>query len=177
MNKKNRRASGVSGLDYDVYNKILTRLEDCRIRAPEGTVKRVMAALPEAPDAPWFKRVLDLWPSGGRWVMPAMAGAVAALMLFAGHNFFQINSSSTGERVAFELHAPDARSVQVVGSFNKWRADSVFLKGPNRTGHIMPIANINKVWSESCTFIGAVDTASMKMASAGRIDWAGHIAL
>jgi 1,4-alpha-glucan branching enzyme len=37
--------------------------------------------------------------------------------------------------VAFELHAPDARSVELVGSFNGWAVGEFRLDGPDATGH------------------------------------------
>ena len=38
-------------------------------------------------------------------------------------------------KVHFELHAPGARSVELVGSFKHWQPGSIRLVGPDASGH------------------------------------------
>lgn len=118
-----------------LYRETLLRLEDGREGAPEGFVERVMAAVPDQPDGRWYWRVRGLWPAHGRWALPAAVGALAALVLWVGLSSWQIRSARDRVAVRFELHAPAAQRVEVVGSFNAWKPGEIVLEGPDPTGH------------------------------------------
>ena len=36
--------------------------------------------------------------------------------------------------ITFRLHAPDARSIEIIGDFNAWLPGSIFLHGPDKQG-------------------------------------------
>ncbi len=115
------------------YAEAMEQLARSRVAAPPDLADRVMAALPPEPDRPWTHRLRSLWPSRGRWLAPALAGALAALVLVAGIGRLQ----GTDDRVAvtFEVRAPTAQRVELVGSFNDWRPGEILLEGPDATGH------------------------------------------
>ena len=51
--------------------QLIQRLENHRAKAPDGFTERVMDSLPA-----WRKKHrVGFWPSHGRWIVPALAGA------------------------------------------------------------------------------------------------------
>lgn len=63
---------------------------------------------------------------GGRWCL-AWLLALAAPWVCA---------DDTGMRaMTFTLHAPQARSVEILGNFNQWQSGATPLAGPDDTGH------------------------------------------
>ncbi len=121
------------GEELREYAEVMEQLAGLRAAAPPDLADRVMAALPPEPDRPWLDRLRALWPSRGRWLAPALAGALAALVLVAGIGRLR----GTDDRIAvtFEVRAPTAQRVELVGSFNDWRPGEIVLKGPDATGH------------------------------------------
>lgn len=117
------------------YRNALALLEETRDEAPEGFTAAVMAALPERPEGRWTDRLLSLWPARGRWALPALTGALATLLVAAGLTLFQKTSTRGLVAVTFEMHAPDAHRVELVGSFTDWKPGQIFLRGPDATGH------------------------------------------
>jgi hypothetical protein len=106
-----------------------------RVSAPDDLVDRVMAGVPDAPAPSWGDRLRVLWPAQGQWVLPAALGAAAALLLFAGILRLGGGIDADALTVTFRLHAPDAESVALAGSFNNWQPDELILSGPDATGH------------------------------------------
>ena len=113
--------------------ELIRRLEAHRTRAPEGFTERVMEALP----ARRRKRRIEWWPAHGRWVAPALAGAAATLLVVFAAGRFRPAPSQLSGIVAFhfELHAPGADRVELLGTFNNWRTGDIVLVGPDATGH------------------------------------------
>lgn len=112
----------------------LNELRGLRQTPPPDFVRRVMDALPPEPDAPRGLRLHRLWPEHHRWLLPSLAGAAAMLALM----FFVQPRPSAGEArmtVHFELHAPDAETVELVGTFTDWQAGRLRLAGPDASGH------------------------------------------
>lgn len=133
-----------AGGQLAAYEAALALLAENPESPPEAFVDQVMARLPEAPRpgqtawASWAARVRAFWPGGARWVVPALTGALAALLLTVGlgrgpapHGAPDPSTAS----VTFEIHAPGARAVELVGSFNGWRPGEIVLRGPDATGH------------------------------------------
>ena len=129
---------------------ITQQLARHRTKAPEDFVERVMAVLPDEPGTITLRdRLAGLWPAGGRWIGPALAGAAAALLvvLALGHlgrpkpakqAATASSASAVKEQVTtihFELHAPGAERVELLGSFNDWQPGDIVLKGPDTSGH------------------------------------------
>jgi hypothetical protein len=101
-----------------------------RMAAPPSLVPRVMAAIAdERPGGAWARPFLG-W-CGGRSLALA---ASAALLLFGG--VLAVRTLPAGRvEVVFQLHAPAAHSVELVGSFTGWEAGVLQLEGPDATGH------------------------------------------
>lgn len=123
------------------YEDALSRLADCRAKAPAELTDRILAALPEAPPARraavtrGFGWLRPAWPGRRTWLAPALAGALAAFVLAV-----LVTPRLGGPRpdrtaVHFEVHAPGAHRVELVGTFNDWTPGTVVLDGPDATGH------------------------------------------
>ena len=114
------------------YEEALDLLATAAEPAPPDLLRGVLGALPEAPDPSWAQRLGALWPRGGRWAAPALAGAAAGLAVAVGVGQWLPRE---GQGVTFEVHAPGAHRVELVGSFNDWRPGELVLRGPDATGH------------------------------------------
>ena len=113
----------------------LEALRQLRQTAPADFTHRVMDALPAEPDLPLGASLRHLWPERNRWFLAALAGAAAALLLTT---FLGPQSPKPQENrvsVHFEIHAPDARSVELVGTFTEWQIGKLQLAGPDASGH------------------------------------------
>lgn len=122
----NAPASGPDPLDE------LRRL--CR-PAPPDFARRVMAALPHEPDPLLRHSLRPLWPERSRWFLPALAGAAAMLLLSTFLAQRPPRALDSSVRVHFEIHAPDAQSVELVGTFTDWQIGQLQLTGPDASGH------------------------------------------
>ncbi|MCF7816307.1 MAG: isoamylase early set domain-containing protein [Kiritimatiellales bacterium] len=112
--------------------QLIGQLERHRTPAPEGFADRVMEALPHRRT----KRAMEFWPTHGRWIAPAFAGAVAALLVvFAVGHFNQPAVAQPQVAFHFELHAPGADRVELLGTFNNWKSGDIVLNGPDASGH------------------------------------------
>ncbi|VGO22606.1 isoamylase early set domain-containing protein [Pontiella sulfatireligans] len=112
-------------------NDLIQRLENHRTPPPDGFVERVMESLPT-----WrMQRSAGFWPRQGRWIAPALAGAAVALLaVFAvGHRAGPVETAAVNFH--FELHAPGADKVELLGTFNNWMTDDIVLVGPDASGH------------------------------------------
>ena len=113
----------------------LDALRNLRASAPPDFARRVMAALPDQPDRSALQPLLRLWPDGGRWWLPAFAGAAAALLAVAAFRFAVHPADPERVAVHFELHAPAAQTVELLGDFTGWKAGAIRLTGPDASGH------------------------------------------
>ena len=119
------------------YCQALDRLEQAGLSAPEGLVGRIMAALPDRPDPCRRRRLkllLDEWLSRPR-LKPILAAGSALLILFC---FIWLKGPGPAQAlspVTFDLFAPQASSVELVGTFNQWQAQTASLTGPDDVGH------------------------------------------
>ncbi|MHB8766761.1 MAG: isoamylase early set domain-containing protein [Deferrisomatales bacterium] len=117
------------------YEDALALLAEDVEPAPADLVARVLGALPDTPAPSWAERLRGLWPGGARWVAPALAGALAAAVLAVGVRPWVPGARDGAVAVTFEVHAPGARQVELVGSFNEWRPGQIVLHGPDAAGH------------------------------------------
>lgn len=113
----------------------LLELRHLRVNAPADFTRRVMAALPDQPAPGWTAPIARLWPTDGRWWMPALAGAAAALLLAGSLQLLPRPTSRETLAVHFELHAPSAQTVELLGDFTGWKAGAIQLAGPDASGH------------------------------------------
>jgi len=113
----------------------LEALRGLQKQAPTDFTRQVMNALPAEPDLPLRMGLRRLWPERGRWLLPALAGATA--MLLVSTVLFSHLPQATNNRVTvhFEIHAPDAQRVELVGTFTAWQTGQLQLVGPDASGH------------------------------------------
>lgn len=115
--------------------QIEERLEQHRTQAPAGFSQRVMASLPEKARITLRDRCAAFWPMHGRWIVPAMAGAAVTLLIVSGMNRSRPTPQTAQMTIQFELHAPAAERVELLGTFNGWRAGEIVLHGPDAAGY------------------------------------------
>jgi hypothetical protein len=118
------------------YREALNLLEKSRVAAPPDLAARIMDRLPSQRR----RRLATLknWLPGPRqWLAPALAGAVLVMFaLFAATRLHRpVASEAEAVEVHFELHAPGARQVELVGTFNHWQPGTIRLHGPDASGH------------------------------------------
>ena len=116
-------------------DKILERLAKHPMKTPDGFSDRVMAALPDRSGVVLRDRVSGFWPTHGRWIVPALAGAAAMWLVALGLGRFDRPVESSQVTFHFELHAPGADRVELLGTFNEWRSGDIVLNGPDASGH------------------------------------------
>jgi hypothetical protein len=120
-------------------DEILKQLANHPSRPPTDFADRVMAALPENPRITLRDRLADFWPAHGRWIAPALAGAAATLLLIFSLGRFERTEVAVlpqqVTKIHFELHAPGAERVELLGSFNDWKPGDIVLNGPDASGH------------------------------------------
>ena len=114
----------------------LEALAALRRPAPTDFVGRVMARLPDEPPARgWRTAWRRLWPEDGRWLAPAFAGALAALVAALVSVYLLQPAPTDRVTVHFALHAPGARTVELLGDFTGWETGRIRLRGPDGSGH------------------------------------------
>jgi hypothetical protein len=106
-------------------------LKASRVRAPRDLAGRVMERLPAKPGCGW-------WPLPS-WTGGAFAGVTVILVALLVMNWQRADRSPALPpgfvNVHFELHAPGAQVVELVGTFNHWRPGSIRLRGPDASGY------------------------------------------
>ncbi len=117
------------------YKDVLGLLERNQEQAPDGFAARVMAALPDRTGSSWGKRLRFLWPERHLWIFPALTGAVAMLLVMLGIRFIEEAKAPGLIQFTFELYAPQAKRVEVVGTFSDWMPGEIVLRGPSVTGY------------------------------------------
>lgn len=119
------------------YEQTLAALENNRRTAPADLADHVMRRVRKLPPhgRPTFWR--HWWPEPRQWLVPALSGAAAVVLLGLAGLFVRYIRTSGVETatVHFELHAPGAHKVELVGTFNQWRPGTIGLEGPDASGH------------------------------------------
>jgi hypothetical protein len=117
------------------YRDALGRLEKRRVQAPAELAASIMAALPVA-----GRRTIREWlegflPQRRQWAIPALAGALAMLVAMLGVSHLTPQTHAQRVLVHFQIHAPGAQRVELVGDFNNWTPGAIRLHGPDASGH------------------------------------------
>ncbi len=147
---EDERAQGEDRDRVASYRAALDQLAQSRVAAPDGLDRRILDALPDEPGLGWSRRLRSWWPENGRWLAPAVAGALAVFVATVVTNRMvslpepvpaprEVASLEPAEEpgrvaVRFEVRAPAARRVELVGSFNDWRPGEIVLNGPDDSG-------------------------------------------
>ena len=116
-------------------DKILERLAKHRTKAPEGFTEQVMDSLPAWSKPSLRERCMDFWPTHGRWITPAFAGAAVMWLVVFGLGRVDRPAEVGQVTFHFELHAPGAERVELLGTFNEWKSGDIVLNGPEASGH------------------------------------------
>lgn len=117
------------------YQTALQRLAASRVQAPPELAARIVAALPEANR--WRLRdwLVGFIPQRRDWLAPALAGAMATFVVLLGVWQWVLKPDAQRMRVHFQIHAPGAQRVELVGDFNHWTPGVIQLQGPDASGH------------------------------------------
>ncbi|MBN2684106.1 MAG: glycogen-binding domain-containing protein [Pontiellaceae bacterium] len=124
------------------HDELIQRLETHPTKAPEGFADRVMDSLPA-----WRKiKRQRRFTKPLRWLVPALGGAAVTFFIMMALNqpppagTHSANTTAQSDvpanqvRVYFELQAPGADQVELLGTFNNWKTGDIVLNGPNETG-------------------------------------------
>jgi hypothetical protein len=119
------------------YRDALRRLEKSRVGAPAGLMAGITAALPAARQRTFREWLEEFLPQRRQWAAPALAGALAMLVAVFGVSHLTPRAQTPTQRVAvhFQIHAPGAQRVELLGDFNNWTPGAVRLQGPDASGH------------------------------------------
>ena len=118
-----------------VYRTKLRLLEEFKENAPDDFLGRVMARLPDSPGRSWLVRVCALWPGRGLWAVPTFVGALGMLLIVVGIGLFYGGGVEALVAVHFDVYAPSAKKVEMVGTFSGWMPGKIVLKGPDSVGY------------------------------------------
>jgi hypothetical protein len=118
------------------YREALGPLEKSRVAAPPDLAARIMGRLPSSRRRR-FATLKNWLPAPRQWLAPALAGAALVMFaLFAGTRLHKpLATEAETVEVHFELHAPGAHRVELVGTFNHWQPGTIRLQGPDASGH------------------------------------------
>lgn len=115
-------------------DRLQEALPALRRPAPEGFAERVMARVAERPSRPGTAPRAVFFR---HWMMPAAAGAAAAVLVMTGLRILPGPPAAPRAEAAvvqFVFHAPGARQVELVGDFTDWQAGRILLEGPDAAG-------------------------------------------
>ena len=155
--------------ETEAEERLQRQLAALRRPAPPGFTRGVMAALPGNGVRPYA-----WWPSGWGWLVPAVSGAAAALLLMF---LWQGPATRHPDRVVvqFELHAPAARHVELVGDFTSWQPGSIQLDGPDESGHWSATVELPAGRYEYLFLVDGREWVTDPRADAHRPDGFGHM--
>lgn len=116
------------------YRNAIKKLENGKVRAPAALTADIMASLPSRRRSfsEWME---DFLPDRRQWAVPAIAGALAMLVVMLGVWYLKPQTQVQQALVHFQLHAPGAQRVELVGDFNNWTPGAIRLQGPDASGH------------------------------------------
>ena len=150
----------------------LKTLSFARKNAPAGFTDAVMNRIRrsrEMASTGW-------WPAGWRWLPPALAGAAAAAAIMIMFGTGAPTPLPTDRlTVQFELYAPAAESVELVGNFTHWQPGRIRLEGPDKTGHWSARVNLPEGRHEYLFLVDGEQWVTDPLAETFRSDGFGHM--
>jgi hypothetical protein len=123
-------------LTLSTYQAALQRLEKTHAKAPRDLTERIMAKLPLEQRATLMEWIKELLPQRRQWAVPTLVGAAAMLVIML--SVWRLEPQPGVPQLVqihFQIHAPGARQVELVGDFNQWTPGIIRLKGPDASGH------------------------------------------
>jgi hypothetical protein len=117
------------------YRRAIGRIETLHAQAPAGLISNIMAALPKTRRGRLREWLAWMLQERRQWAIPALAGAVAMLVAMLGVWSLRPQLHTPQVRVHFQIHAPSAQQVELVGDFNNWSPGVIHLQGPDASGH------------------------------------------
>lgn len=156
------------------YRSALSLLAESRPRVPQDLAERILSNLPEHPAPRWTQRLAAWVGRSGRWGAPALAGALVTLLLVFAFGRLAPTPHSDRVTVTFELRAPQAHKVELVGSFNDWRPGEIDLSGPDATGHWTTTVELPAGRYEYLFLVDGKEWRTDPKAAAHRPDGFGH---
>lgn len=117
------------------YRGALGRLASMRVQAPAELTAHIMAAIPAVRRPTVRAWMTEFFPQRRQWAVPALAGALAMLVMMLGIWRFMPPIDTERISVHFQIHAPGAQRVELVGDFNNWTPGTIRLQGPDASGH------------------------------------------
>lgn len=137
-----------------------------RVTAPPNLASQVMRRLQTPPQRGWL-------PPLRQWWIPALSGAAVALMMVLA--WVRWHRTEALVTVHFELHAPGAQQVELVGSFNQWRPGTIRLSGPDASGHWTATVALPEGRHEYLFLVDGQQWVTDPSATVVRPDGFGHV--
>lgn len=123
-----------SGRLQERQDEVVRLLSRQRFTLPPNFTESVMRALPRKQHRHRFQWCLEVWESHWRWLAPSLAGATAVLLVAMLVDQREAEPIADTAPVVFQLYAPTARQIELVGSFTGWQRNRLFLQGPDAAG-------------------------------------------
>lgn len=117
--------------------RIMEALRDARVHAPDGFALRVMKSVGRQQRTSAWSVLSGFWaaPMGKAAVVAAAAAALVLLLMFWERPTTAPDPRAPCVTATFSLRAPDAGTVELLGSFNNWERGTIMLKDSDRTGN------------------------------------------
>jgi hypothetical protein len=156
-------------------NELRAHFDALPVLPPDDLTERIMAAVPDHPGSIGY-RLGRWWPTEGRWLAPALAGATAAVVFMTALWLHAPIPGGTSAHagVTFVVHAPAARQVELVGSFNAWQPGEIRLSGPDATGRWTATVPLPEGRHEYLFLVDGKEWITDPGASFHRADGFGH---
>ncbi len=108
--------------------KISSLLEGARKRAPSDMHDRVMNALPPEPDRLDVRRSAVFDQVKRYWIPVAAAAGILLALFIQTPTDRQEMQFAGADTSVFEIYAPEAELVELVGTFNQWQRGEILLE-------------------------------------------------
>ncbi|MBN2301895.1 MAG: glycogen-binding domain-containing protein [Lentisphaerae bacterium] len=134
--KLSEQMADVDSHRLEAYRRVLARLENARIQPSDDLFDRIIKALPEKePKHIPFKTVRWIWTPSESGFAPVLIRAAAIVLVMLAVSLIVLNIHMKRLQKTFVFHAPNAYSVELVGTFNQWQRGSIALRGPDADGN------------------------------------------
>jgi hypothetical protein len=158
----------------DNHEDIERLLAEHRAQPPVDFTERVLAALPEQPRRRRWPGLLAHPTPWWRSLVPALAGAAACLLIVTAITVWHGKRASSALPVVFDLRAPNAKNVELIGDFTRWQRGRIQLTGPDVAGHWSVTVLLRPGMHEYVFLVDNAEWLPDPAAAAYRADGFGH---